>query len=104
MKYVYSEWLVDRLPEELSDIHISCGVDIIDEEGNEIDSIQWDGYFLEEEGANLVINSTKEGYYIRFEAPALNLADEEHYWLSPNCWDEAESSDFGMFEKGVKND
>lgn len=95
MSQVFAKWHVEKLPEDLTDIHISCGPD--DEE-------QWDAYTLDSEGARLTVSTLAKGWEITFTAPSCGLEESADYWLSP-CplgEDETEAADFGINQEEEK--
>lgn len=90
MKQIFASWLTKRLPEDLSEIYISCGAG----------EAQWDGFFLTEDiGAVLSIQNTGNGYRIVLTCPDAGLTDEEDWWLSPSDLGmDIEALDFGIVE------
>ncbi len=89
MARVFAKWTnVKSLPEDISEIHISCGVD----------DDQWVGFHIDGQGASLTIKPTNESLWeITFTAPSDGLEDNAGYWLSPSLInDETEADDFGI--------
>lgn len=87
-KQVFARWEnVQTLPDDIGEIHISCGVG----------DAQWDGFFITDRGACMTITYKPDGYEITFTAPSCEIETHEGYWLSP-CplgEDEAEAVEFG---------
>jgi hypothetical protein len=88
MRKIFAEWRVRKLPDEISDIHISCGVA----------RSQHLGFSLENKGSSLFIENKKDGFYIKFICFDNGLTDEEDWWLSPSLINEEEAMEFGIEE------
>lgn len=93
MSQVYAKWVgIKELPEDLNDIHVSCGV------GED----QVDGFTLADEGATLTVKSVvgacgETELEITFTAPSGGIEKEEGFWLSPSLIsDETEAEAFGI--------
>lgn len=90
MATVFAKWTVAQLPEDLHDIHISCGTH---------DDDQSNPFTLDDEGATLTVKqSGAAGWEITYTAPSGGLEAHAGYWLSP-CplnEEETEADDFGI--------
>jgi hypothetical protein len=86
MRKIFAEWRVMKLPDEISDIHISCGVG----------RSQYPGFFQENKGSSLFIEHREDGFYIKFTCLDNGLTDEEGWWLSPSLINDEEAIEFGI--------
>lgn len=86
MAQFYAKWVLETLPDEIDDFHISCGV------GDE----QWDGYFVSDPRAKLTIKHKSNGYHVKLTAPTQGLENEKGWWLSPSCPHGREAVEFGI--------
>lgn len=91
MVQAFAKWTVQNLPDDISGIHISCGV------GDE----QWDGFHIDGQGSCLTIKPTTDSSWeITLTAPSCGLEDSEAHWLSPSLInDETEATEFGIDHK-----
>ena len=92
---IHARWRVRHLPEELGDIHVSCGV------GDE----QWEAFSMDDPRAFLSIIPTGRGTYSVLFAVHLDpetaeaiMTATEDFWLSPNVWDGMDSKEENAIE------
>lgn len=86
-QYVFANWRLRNLPDDVSDFYISCGVSGTNEDG-EYDE-QWDGFYMHDDGVILTIKKDAQGgefpYEVELRAPRTveNATLRDDLWLSP---------------------
>lgn len=89
MNIVFAQWRIpvdDFEAFDSDEIYISCGA------GDE----QYDGYFINDEGATINVKQTDGVVNVEFSAPSDGLETHSNLWLSPSTINDFEAVEFGI--------